>query len=179
MKKHILLCCLFFSIPVTSAWAESTLKIGVQEDPDFLDPHRARSFASRVVFPSLCDSLLGVSSELHLVPRLATSWSWSADNKTLTLKLRPGVTFHDGEPFNAEAVKFNLERARTLPELAAEERDQLHRRGGSRRSADRQYRAEAAGRRSTCAVSRPLRHDAFAEGGGRGCGEPSRLLGAV
>ncbi|MDB5599116.1 MAG: dppA 2 [Xanthobacteraceae bacterium] len=116
MKKRLLLCCLFLSIPVTSAWAQSTLKIGVQEDPDFLDPHRARSFASRVVFPSLCDSLLSVSAQLHLMPRLATSWSWSADNKTLILKLRPGVTFHDGDAFNAEAVKFNLDRARTLPD---------------------------------------------------------------
>ncbi len=50
------------------------------------------------------------------MPQLALSWTWSADNKTLTLKLRPGVTFQDGEPFDAEAVKYNLDRYRTLPE---------------------------------------------------------------
>lgn len=116
MRMKAAVCFLLLSASATSALAQSTLRIGIQEDPDFLDPHRARSFASRIVFPSLCDSLLKVSPELKIVPSLATAWSWSGDNKTLTLKLRPGVTFHDGEAFDADAVKFNIERALTLPE---------------------------------------------------------------
>ena len=49
------------------------------------------------------------------MPQLATGYEWSADSKALTLKLRPGVTFHDGEKFDAAAVKFNLERHKTMP----------------------------------------------------------------
>src|SRR3546814_8855669 len=45
-----------------------------------------------------------------LQPLLAKSWSWSDDKKSLTLKLRDGVTFHDGTPFNAKAVQFSLQR---------------------------------------------------------------------
>src|SRR4029077_19411925 len=47
---------------------------------------------------------------------LATQWSWSADNLALTMTLRPGVTFHDGEVFDAAAVKTNIERYKTAPE---------------------------------------------------------------
>jgi peptide/nickel transport system substrate-binding protein len=99
-----------------AASAAGSLKIGLQDDPDFLDPARSRSYVSRIVFASLCDKLIDTTPDLKFVPQLATSWTWSPDNKVLTLKLRTGVTFHDGEPFDAEAVKFNLDRDRTLPE---------------------------------------------------------------
>lgn len=94
----------------------NTLRIGLQEDPDVLDPHRARTFVGRIVFKGLCDKLLDASPDLQLTPRLATEWSFSADGLTATLKLRPNVTFHDGAPFNAAAAKANLDRARTLPD---------------------------------------------------------------
>ena len=45
-----------------------------------------------------------------IVPALAESWEISADKKTYTFKLREGVSFHDGEPWNAQAAKFNLDR---------------------------------------------------------------------
>lgn len=91
-----------------------TLHFGLAEDPDALDPTLARSFVGRVVFSALCDKLVDISPDLKIVPQLATSWSWSADNKSLTMKLRPGVTFQDGEKFDAEAVKFNIERHKTM-----------------------------------------------------------------
>ena len=91
-----------------------TLKFGLAEDPDALDPTLARTFVGRVVFSALCDKLVEISPDLKVVPQLATEWSWSADNKTLTMKLRPGVTFHDGEKFDAEAVKYNIERHKTM-----------------------------------------------------------------
>ncbi len=103
-------------LSASGASAASALKIGLQEDPDFLDPARARSYVSRIVFASLCDKLIDTTPDLKFVPQLAMSWTWSADNKVLTLKLRPGVTFQDGETFDAEAVKYNLDRYRTLPE---------------------------------------------------------------
>ncbi len=92
-----------------------TLRIGLAEDPDVLDPSLARSFVGRVVFTALCDKLFDIDEKLAIVPQLATGYEWSADSKTLTLKLRPGVTFHDGEKFDAAAVKFNIERHKTLP----------------------------------------------------------------
>ena len=92
-----------------------TLRVGLAEDPDVLDPSLARSFVGRVVFAGLCDKLLDIDEKLAIQPQLATSYEWSADSKALTLKLRPGVTFHDGEKFDAAAVKFNIERHKTLP----------------------------------------------------------------
>jgi peptide/nickel transport system substrate-binding protein len=91
-----------------------TLRVGLAEDPDVLDPTLARSFVGRVVFASLCDKLFDIDEKLAIVPQLATSYQWAADNKSLTLKLRQGVTFHDGEKFDAAAVKFNIERHKTM-----------------------------------------------------------------
>jgi peptide/nickel transport system substrate-binding protein len=97
-------------------FAQSQLRIGLQEDPDVLDPHRARTFVGRIVFKGLCDKLFDASPDLKLVPRLATEWGFSQDGLTATLKLRAGVKFHDGTAFTAAIAKANLERARTNPE---------------------------------------------------------------
>jgi peptide/nickel transport system substrate-binding protein len=91
-----------------------TLRIGLAEDPDLLDPTLARTFVGRIVFAALCDKLLDLDENLKIVPQLATSYQWSPDYTALTLKLREGVTFHDGEKFDAQAVKFNIERHKTM-----------------------------------------------------------------
>ena len=62
----------------------------------------------------MCDKLFDIDAQLNIVPQLALSHETSADGKTVTLKLRPNVKFHDGEPFNAEAVKFTLDRGLTM-----------------------------------------------------------------
>ena len=103
-----------FMLAAATAPAQS-LRIGLAEDPDVLDPTLARTFVGRIVFAALCDKLLDVDEKLAITPQLAQSWEWSADNKALTMKLRPGVLFHDGEKFDAAAVKFNLERHKNLP----------------------------------------------------------------
>jgi peptide/nickel transport system substrate-binding protein len=97
------------------AQAQTHLRVGLAEDPDVLDPTLARTFVGRIVFAALCDKLIDIDEKLNIVPQLATSWDWSADSKALTMKLRPGVTFHDGEKLDAAAVKFNLERHKTMP----------------------------------------------------------------
>jgi peptide/nickel transport system substrate-binding protein len=97
-----------------SAQTLPNLRVGLAEDPDVLDPTLARTFVGRIVFAALCDKLLDIDEKLTIVPQLATSWDWSADNKALTMKIRPGVTFHDGEKLDAAAVKFNLERHKNL-----------------------------------------------------------------
>ncbi len=98
-----------------SAAQGQTLRIGLAEDPDALDPTLARTFVGRIVFAGLCDKLFDLDEKLNIVPMLATSYQWSADYKALTLKLRQGVTFHDGEKLDAAAVKYNIERHKTLP----------------------------------------------------------------
>ncbi len=79
-----------------------------------LDPTLARTFVGRIVYAALCDKLFDIDEKLTIVPQLAQSWEWSADSKVLTMKLRPGVSFHDGEKLDAAAVKFNLERHKTM-----------------------------------------------------------------
>src|SRR5262245_25035809 len=105
---------LLLSLAAGAATAQ-TLRVGLAEDPDVLDPTLARTFVGRIVFAALCDKLLDIDEKLAIQPQLATSWEWSADSKALTMKLRPGVTFHDGEKLDAAAVKFNLERHKNLP----------------------------------------------------------------
>jgi peptide/nickel transport system substrate-binding protein len=94
----------------------ATLRIGLNEDPDALDPARGGSFVGRVVFAAVCDKLVDIDAQDNFVPQLATSWVWSPDNLALTVTLRNGVTFHDGEAMGADAVKANLERYRNAPE---------------------------------------------------------------
>lgn len=107
---------LALALAFSAATAQSqTLRIGLAEDPDILDPTRARTFVGRIVFAALCDKLFDLDEKLNIVPMLATGHEWSADHKSLTLKLRQGVTFHDGEKLDAAAVKFNLERHKSLP----------------------------------------------------------------
>jgi peptide/nickel transport system substrate-binding protein len=98
-----------------SVQAQTTLRIGLAEDPDILDPTLGRTYVGRIVFASFCDKLFDIDEKLNIVPQLALSQETSADGKEVTIKLRPGVKFHDGEPFNAEAAKFSLDRHLTLP----------------------------------------------------------------
>jgi peptide/nickel transport system substrate-binding protein len=102
------------AIALTTTASAQTLRIGLAEDPDILDPTMARTFVGRIVFAGLCDKLFDLDEKLNVVPQLATSHQWSADNKSLTIKLREGVTFHDGEKLDAQAVKYNLERHKNM-----------------------------------------------------------------
>ncbi|MBY0381365.1 MAG: ABC transporter substrate-binding protein [Xanthobacteraceae bacterium] len=97
------------------ARAESVLRIGMSEDPDILDPSLGRTYIGRIVFSSFCDKLFDIDEHLKIVPQLALSYDISQDGKEVTIKLRPGVKFQDGEAFDAEAAKFSLERHMTLP----------------------------------------------------------------
>ena len=68
----------------------ATLRIGLNEDPDALDPARGGSFVGRVVFAAVCDKLIDIDAQNNFVPQLATSWAWSPDNLALTVTLRDG-----------------------------------------------------------------------------------------
>lgn len=117
MKTNFFAAALAATIILASGSAAAVeLRIGMQEEPDALDPDQGGTYAGRVVFAALFEKLIDIDRNLNFVPQLATAWSWSSDKLALTLELRRGVKFHDGSPFNAAAVKFNIERSKTLPE---------------------------------------------------------------
>src|SRR4030088_2336487 len=105
--------------------AQTTLRIGLAEDPDVLDPSIGRTYVGRIVFTAFCAKLFDIDEKLNIVPQLALSHETSADGKEMTIKLRPGVKSREGERFDAEAAKFSLDRHLTMqgsfrkPELAA------------------------------------------------------------
>ncbi len=99
-----------------AAHAAGTLIWGMPTETDILDPHATGGWTTYQVTYQIFEGL--VKEDLTradvpsppLVPGLATSWDISPDGLVYTFKLRPGVTFHDGTPFDAAAVKFNFER---------------------------------------------------------------------
>jgi peptide/nickel transport system substrate-binding protein len=92
-----------------------TLTIGLAEEPDALDPTIARTFVGRIVFLAMCEKLYDLDSHLNIVPQLAAALPQvSKDKLTYTIKLRKGIKFNDGTPFNAAAVKTTIERYLTF-----------------------------------------------------------------
>ena len=111
LRTSVILAALLFAAPAPA----ETLRIGLQADPSTLDPAQSAAFVDRVVMAAVCDKLIELDAKLSYVPQLATEWAWAADGLSLTMRLRAGVVFHDGEPFDAQAVKFNIERNKTAP----------------------------------------------------------------
>lgn len=95
----------------TSTANQQVFVYGSGGSPVNLEPGNITDGNSLIVQQQIYDRLLEFKpGTTDLQPSLATSWSVSADGKTWTFKLRPGVKFHDGTNFDAEAVKFNVER---------------------------------------------------------------------
>lgn len=87
-----------------------TLRYAFASEPPSLDPHNSGSiWTFRSVIP-ICDTLAFQDAKGKVGPGLAQSWTTSRDGRVWTFKLRPGVTFHDGTPLDAAAVKFTLDR---------------------------------------------------------------------
>ncbi|MDQ7828961.1 MAG: ABC transporter substrate-binding protein [Armatimonadota bacterium] len=98
--------------PARSAPSAGTLTWALHVPIDRLDPPASFSLATgMVVGRNLFDRLVEHDERLNIVPGLATSWSTSRDGRTWTFRLRRGVRFHDGTPFTADAVVFNVQRA--------------------------------------------------------------------
>ncbi len=92
-----------------------TLRVAHQFPPISLDPHTGSSGADHQTLYSLYDRLVHFQFDsLEFTPGLATSWEFT-DDTTLVFTLREGVTFHDGTPFNAEAVAYNVDRVQNHP----------------------------------------------------------------
>jgi peptide/nickel transport system substrate-binding protein len=89
----------------------NVLIVGQIAEPQSLDPHTVTATNDFRILVNIYDGLVRYKNgTLEVEPALALSWEVSEDGKTYTFKLRPGVTFHDGTPFNAQAVKFNFDR---------------------------------------------------------------------
>jgi len=91
------------------AWAQGELRVAIPWTPENLDPTMNLSSLRSQVGVSVFDSLVGRDADGKIVGELAESWR-GLDDRTWQLKLRRGVTFHNGEPFNAEAVRFTFQR---------------------------------------------------------------------
>ncbi|MEW6266018.1 MAG: ABC transporter substrate-binding protein [Thermodesulfobacteriota bacterium] len=91
------------------------LKIALGMNPDLMDPPNSYASSDMMIGCHIFERLIDLQYDLQTgrttpKPALAEKWETSADGKVWTFYLRKGVFFHDGTPFNAEAVKFNIER---------------------------------------------------------------------
>ena len=87
-----------------------TLNVGLANDAKTYDPIYSVQFTERHVLYLAFNTLVKYAPDFSIQPELATSWETSADGKRITFALRQGVAFQDGTPFNAEAVKWNIDR---------------------------------------------------------------------
>jgi len=90
---------------------QTILTIGVSQEPSSFDPHvNVAAVSAYRYYPNVYESLIQYGTDGSLQPGLADSWTLSSDSKTYRFKLKSGVKFSDGAPFNAAAVKFGVDR---------------------------------------------------------------------
>src|SRR3954467_12097507 len=89
-----------------------SITVGLELDIPGFDPLKVGVYdtSAETAAAAIFDTLVALDDNGKPVPKLALSWTHSDDYKTWTFKLRPGVKFHDGTPFNAQAVKENFDR---------------------------------------------------------------------
>src|SRR5437870_5171272 len=89
-----------------------SITVGLELDIPGFDPLKVGVYdtAALTAAAAIFDTLVYLDDKGEPQPKLAQSWTHSDDYKTWTFKLRPGIKFHDGTPFNAEAVKANFDR---------------------------------------------------------------------
>jgi peptide/nickel transport system substrate-binding protein len=98
-------------LPSLAQGKKDSVVMGMTLEPPGLDPTNAAAAAiAEVTLYNLYETLTKVNEDGSVSPLLAESWKASDDLKTYTFKLRKGVKFHNGEPFDSAAVKFSYER---------------------------------------------------------------------
>src|SRR5262249_34323884 len=88
----------------------STLQIARGQPTDSLDPHKKAPLLAPESMSQSYDSLIYLDEKGTVHPGLATEWTFSSDNLAVTYKLRDGIKFHDGTPFDANIVKETVAR---------------------------------------------------------------------
>ena len=111
----LLAAIVFLAVGVTPGQGQSpvrggTLRIGWIPNAKTLDPHLSSQFSDRYILYMAFNTLVALDRSFNVMPELARSWQVSPDGKQITFELQRGVKFHDGTDFNAEAVKWNIER---------------------------------------------------------------------
>ncbi|TVQ37199.1 MAG: glutathione ABC transporter substrate-binding protein [Spirochaetaceae bacterium] len=101
---------LFAAGRAETAAVRDTLTIAIGAEPESLDPVKMTSAPAATVGEHVVERLIYMEEDGSLTPMLATSWEANADSTVWTFQIRRGVTFHDGAPLNAEAVRMNLAR---------------------------------------------------------------------
>ncbi|WP_226584604.1 glutathione ABC transporter substrate-binding protein [Halobacillus litoralis] len=89
---------------------EEGLTIAVESNFTSMDPHDTNDNQSYSAQSAIYEGLLGFDEDLNIVPVLAEEYEANEDSTVFTFTLKEGITFHDGTPFNAEAVKANIDR---------------------------------------------------------------------
>ena len=112
------LAALILSTSLSSAAFAIDLTVGLSTEPAAIDPHFSRTGNSQQAAQHVFNRLVEPDENLAIQPSLAVSWE-NIDELTWEVKLREGVTFHDGSPFTAEDVVFSLERAGDIPNSPA------------------------------------------------------------
>ncbi len=108
--KKLLLVLVVFLLLVGSSFA-ATLNLGMASEAVSLDPYYHNETATSSVLSNIFDTLIRFDADYNLVPGLATSWK-ALNDTTWEVKLRKGVTFHNGNPFNADDVIFSFDRVK-------------------------------------------------------------------
>ena len=100
------------AMPANAQKPGGSITVGLELDIPGFDPLKVGVYdtAALTASSALFDTLTTLDANGKPQPKLALSWTHSEDFKTWTFKLRPGVKFHDGTPFNAEAFKANFDR---------------------------------------------------------------------
>jgi peptide/nickel transport system substrate-binding protein len=107
-----------FALAAAPALAQRTLTVATIVPPSALDPHFHNTSNNNQALRQIFDSLVQFDNEGKLHPGLALSWR-PLDELTWEIKLRPGVRFHDGTPFEADDVAFTIARAPNVPNSPA------------------------------------------------------------
>ncbi len=105
MRKHLRIALVVLVALGGTALAQSTLRIAQSLSHNTLSPAATTGLADASVERVIFEGLVGLGKDLSIQPELATSWTINADATEFTFELRQGVTFQDGTPFNADAVK--------------------------------------------------------------------------
>ncbi|AFZ66846.1 ABC transporter substrate-binding protein [Deinococcus peraridilitoris] len=111
--QHVKTLGLLALLSLGAAGAQ-TVTVGLDADPPRLDPALSSALVDRQVLNQIFDKLVDVDENLKIVPMLAKSWKITNKGLTYTFTLQPGVKFHDGNPLDAAAVKYSLERAMNI-----------------------------------------------------------------
>ena len=110
IKKLTLVLLSFLLLSSPAIAASKDIIYASESTAKSLDPHDTSDTYSGAIEKAMMEGLMGFDKDLKVIPLLAESYTFNDAATEFTFKLRKGIKFHDGAPFNAEAVRVNIER---------------------------------------------------------------------